>query len=457
MRLEEKKEDLIKKVPSLTAWERDEIINYFNSHPAQEKSIDWNNYLHLTYEDFKKVMDTVTKTAKKRAVKISGIAGLVEGTDYGIAYKSGSIVGYIPFTWEASKFIASSSVGATKTEGKWCTAYQKDMGYWNTHCGDHEEFLIYFVDYDPDSTFGKVAVLAGQVSKGTTCSTWEAWEVWQANDSRIDISYENKPYHRQYALPDLFFIHAHKMPAILNKARKIIEDHGGLETEETLIYEIAVSGYAEEEEIGVIKGIIYYELASYHEDGSNYEIEERADKDTSSRFTIARIDSNLLNNSESFNFLYDFQDFNVGNGKGIYVEYDDDHTPDDAESKANRKWIAEMSDFDNYEISHTIKKVLGNNIIPSQADYSFVIVKEIEIDGFMKDWLKNYFTFQYPYDSQYNWISDKPYGKMEVVDSQDNLYIVYYNKDYNYSKKAEWISNPVQRKLDRQQDLEFGL
>ena len=77
--------------------------------------------------------------------------GFTEGKDYLVLEETGSYTAYQPFTWEASRMIASHYVEPSKNEdgdlddADWCTAYQKDRDYWDEHnkieafiyiCGD---------------------------------------------------------------------------------------------------------------------------------------------------------------------------------------------------------------------------------------------------------------------------------------------------------------------------------
>jgi len=144
--LSEDKSSLIKKSPILTDEQKDEVIEYFKTHTAQESEIDWNKIKTLQYSDFKKVMDKVSKTAKKAAVKSSGISGLKEGKDY-IEVNTGNqeVKGYIPLEHDASKLIASPNVGCS-VEGKWCVA-MNDPQWWNTY-SDRGQTLFYFITGD---------------------------------------------------------------------------------------------------------------------------------------------------------------------------------------------------------------------------------------------------------------------------------------------------------------------
>ena len=77
--------------------------------------------------------------------------GFTEGKDYLVLdegiYNGEPWVAYQPFTWEASRMIASHYVEPSKNEegevedANWCTAYQKDRDYWDSH--NEQEAFIY--------------------------------------------------------------------------------------------------------------------------------------------------------------------------------------------------------------------------------------------------------------------------------------------------------------------------
>lgn len=101
-----------------------------------------------TFEDFlndlQSAEEFVSKTAKQKQVKQSGIKGLVEGEDY-IELETGDpdLQAYAPLNYEASKLIASKDVGSC--EGKWCVAYQKSPQHWDEYIEIDGGVLIYFI------------------------------------------------------------------------------------------------------------------------------------------------------------------------------------------------------------------------------------------------------------------------------------------------------------------------
>ena len=113
---------------------------FFKTYSAFENEIDWNRGLKITWDDLKAVIYKERNSKSKTRKKIrKGLEGFEEGKDYLVLKETDSYVVYQPFTWEASRMIASHYVEPSRNEdGKiedanWCTAYQKDRTYWDGH------------------------------------------------------------------------------------------------------------------------------------------------------------------------------------------------------------------------------------------------------------------------------------------------------------------------------------
>ncbi len=165
--VEEKKDHLINKLDSLSADQKTEVIEYFRKHPNMESKIDWNNK-SLSYDDFRTVMETESKTGKLKAVKEKGIAGLKEGVDY-IKYPSNDFNGYIPLSHAASKMIASDKI--KPCVGRWCTA-QNENTYFKKYVFKNKVILIYFIM--PDTKYA-IAIYPN----------FKKYEIFDADDSSI--------------------------------------------------------------------------------------------------------------------------------------------------------------------------------------------------------------------------------------------------------------------------------
>lgn len=189
LRMVESKESIIKKMPNLTDEQKEEAINFFNKYNAFEKEVDWNKWRTLTWEDLKAVItkDRNTKAQTKKKIK-AGLEGFVEGKDYDILaegeWRGEPYIAYIPYTWEASRMIASSAVPPAKLKfnpdlgkaepiaAKWCTAYNKDSSYWNKHTSgpDFSAFIYLCGETIPTK---KIAIELNGEGKNYNCDNME--------------------------------------------------------------------------------------------------------------------------------------------------------------------------------------------------------------------------------------------------------------------------------------------
>ena len=125
---------------------------FFKTHSTYEKEIDWNRGLDITWEDLEKVIKKERNTKSQASKKIrKGLEGFEEGKDYLILdegiYNGEPWTAYQPFTWEASRMIASHYIEPSRNENGeikdagWCTSYQKNRTYWDIH--NNIEAFIY--------------------------------------------------------------------------------------------------------------------------------------------------------------------------------------------------------------------------------------------------------------------------------------------------------------------------
>ena len=149
--IEEAKDHLIRKIPNLTQDEKEKLIEIYQTNPSLETKvkIDWNRLNDLTWDSFKDVINyqPTSSSSLRKAVKNEGISGLTKGKDYITLDKVDQVSGlqgaYMPLTYDASKLIASKSIG--DCEGKWCTAAQRTSKDWNKYIFNDGIALIYIV------------------------------------------------------------------------------------------------------------------------------------------------------------------------------------------------------------------------------------------------------------------------------------------------------------------------
>ena len=159
----EKKDHLIKRhsdFSDLTSQQQQELLDFFKQkdQPA-DMNIDWNKLNSYDIEEILQATKVQTKSQRKKQVKLSGIQALDEGKDYIEVYNHDGVIGLMPLTFEASKFIASKYIGGC--EGEWCTAYQKNSKYWTGYT-EKGIVLIYFIDFENNDK----AALALNASSG---------------------------------------------------------------------------------------------------------------------------------------------------------------------------------------------------------------------------------------------------------------------------------------------------
>ena len=154
-RLQESKTTLLKKLlnnGNITEEQFHIADDFFKNHTAFEKEIDWNRGLNITWDELSSVIYKERNSKSQARKKIrKGLEGFTEGKDYLVIaegkYEGKPWTAYQPFTWEASRMIASHYVEPSKNEegevedANWCTAYQKDRDYWDSH--NEQEAFIY--------------------------------------------------------------------------------------------------------------------------------------------------------------------------------------------------------------------------------------------------------------------------------------------------------------------------
>jgi len=446
----EKKDHIINKMPLLSAEEKASLINYFTLHPEEESnpSIDWNKWKTLTYSNFNNILKKQSKSTKKKIVKNSGIQGLKEEEDYLLVYEepnkehTGTIKGFTPLNWEASKIIASKYIGTTEDTGEWCVAYQKDAQYWNQYCGDEHSIFVYFVYY---GTEGNENVSWGKVAVRVYSSTH--YEVWSKDDKRLFDSSKSFNVSVSSSYPEFLFTPAEMKP-ILKNALSMVEDIGGVQAESTKSYSVNMDCYGEVEDDGILHGSISFVEQEWGDDGDDVNYND--DEEAYSYFTITYIKKGAIL-GHNVDFIYDFNIFNVFEGTGVAIQYAGDYTPNQAYTYARNTYRGDINDNpDTWDLDHSVKELLHKGNI----DY-VIMVNNCSLDDTIRYSLINsgFCNFlKYGSDGSHKSLIDK--------DNAGNEYFIFYEKDYKYWEKGngnDWTSSPEQEIYDRQQSLPFGL
>ena len=163
-RLKESKTNQLKKLlknGNITEEQFQIADEFFKTYSAFENEIDWNRGLNITWDDLKAVIYKERNSESKTRKKIrKGLEGFEEGKDYLVLEETDSYTAYQPFTWEASRMIASHYVEPSRNEegeiedANWCTAYQQEREHWDNH-NEIEAFIYICGESIP---FKKIAV-----------------------------------------------------------------------------------------------------------------------------------------------------------------------------------------------------------------------------------------------------------------------------------------------------------
>ena len=169
---------------------------FFKKYSAFEKEIDWNKGLKITWDDLKEIIYKERSSESQTKKKIrKGLEGFEEGKDYLVLEETDSYVAYQPFTWEASRMIASHYVEPFRNgygdpdDADWCTAYQKDSGYWDGH--NKKEAFIYICGEDIPSKKVAISISKEEYDDNNTRFLHSIdslyFNIWDFYDSRDTI------------------------------------------------------------------------------------------------------------------------------------------------------------------------------------------------------------------------------------------------------------------------------
>ena len=432
MILTEKKDHIISKIPALSPEQKSQIIQYFNIHPNEEGQIDWNNWKNLKYEDFAFLINNVSKTAKKKNVKNSGIKGLIPNKDYIEVYNQDNIIGYVPLTYEASKLIASKYINGV--EGKWCTA-ENSPSFWRYYCGDGKTFLIYFINYNPKFKWKKIAVLADRTSYGY-------YDAYNSNDIIILLP------------PPL----DEEIYSTIAYAKVEIKKCGGIKMPpEKKVYVTQQINRIDKYTIEVIR---HYDLRQKEKNEGRRHWSILPGHEVNEKTIIKQIGKGVdVRNNADFLYL----DFSIMNGTGYYINDKESHKSAEVEE------LCELADITDQDMVYTNYQDYIENIIqrmlPSPS-VDFVIWKGArhpyngqQAYASMLD-LSGYLLTVSGDDEMNAIFHDKLSGERYTI-FHDKLsgerYTIYYNKYYDFHNKIfDMVMLPSQNTLQENITL-FGL
>lgn len=171
-------------------------------------------------------------------------------------------------------------------------------------------------------------------------------------------------------------------------------------------------------------------LVRFNDDG-DYETEENADETTSSLVKIYPIGEGYDMTSPELIKLKYISEFNIMNGVGMYIKYED-ITPEQAQDNAWNLWRGQIdindTNYEDYEPKREVYKAFNNKEI-----VQYIILDEgNEIDAFTKEIIDKSVTFSYSYTSE-----------EEYTSLDGATYNIYSARDYDSSPSNElWRGNP---------------
>lgn len=156
------------------------------------------------YETLDEILTKEINRITRSSIK-KGVGGL-SPNDYAVVYESDNTFGLMPFSWEASKILASNYVG--KCSGKWCIAYQKTDDYWNSIVVSEGQAPVYIFSH-PDEESREAEKYAFMFSE-------EHYEIWDEEDNRL---------HNTKVVIDRLGLTTDEVNEIWDKARNLAEEH----------------------------------------------------------------------------------------------------------------------------------------------------------------------------------------------------------------------------------------
>jgi hypothetical protein len=224
-------------------------------------------------------------------------------------------------------------------------------------------------------------------------------------------------------------------------------------------YSVRTSIYGEVDKNDILEGSVNFDQYSYTVAGDDYDLDESV----GSSFTIQKVGQGVdpFSNAD-LGFMTELETsddrkFYTMRGKGIYIEYYDDFTPDNAQIRASSilqgEWEDDYDDSDFkralVELLHTGTSEWGR-VKGEYTQYDYLLIKnDFNLDDYLEDALGDF-------------ISTRKGENTTLYDSAGVEYRVYYIDEFDWETPDkysgnDWVSTPAQRAYDHQLDLDFGL
>ena len=495
MRLIEKKDHIINKIPALTPEQKKIIIDYFNKHPNEESKIDWNKYAELTFSDFEPILNTVSITAKKKQVHDTGINGLKEWEDYVVVYDEDYVY---PENEDKINFNVGDKVRLKSNYGHYMhTRNKRFLGKVVTVTGRdtkaqalrfkgssawfYDEIVESIVEYGiklvTKTHITGYVPLNWEASKliaspyvgaskdtGKWCSAYQKdrsyWDDYCGDEDKyliyfIDMEDVNSEWGKVAVLADLlssrgdyevfdkydnngewvnipeFINMLSEMKPIFTKSKELIKKVGGITANKTSTVVLTLGL----EYINQTSMVLWceHQLMDIDDD-----VIEEGDWTTKSTIKI-RLIGKKMDVKVNADLLY--MKFGIMNGTGVYIEYD--RTIADAIKNAKILWTNKTQNFDH---DYDNRRIIGDcqdYFDKYKIDYVVIKTNNLEdVDKLSLIWNG------YVYDTH----NIKPYKDINGID-----YVVIANMDYDSTNKVMERTLEPMRLINNKQRVHFGL
>lgn len=184
----------------------DRLDNYIVPDIIEAESKGFNKDISKIsdYETLEQVLTKEVNRITRSSVK-KGVGGL-SPKDYAVVYDSDTVLGLMPFSWEASRVLASNYVG--NCSGKWCIAYQKTDEYWNSIVESEGQAPVFIFNTSEDGS--------NYPEKFAFMFTEDDYEIWDQEDNKR---------HNPNTIIDSLGLTKEEVQDIGKKALKLAKEH----------------------------------------------------------------------------------------------------------------------------------------------------------------------------------------------------------------------------------------
>jgi len=151
--LQEKKDHIINKLPTLNDKQKATVNDFFTKYPNYEKEVDWNKKQDLTYDFFKSIMakQKGSRSSVKQAIKQDAslqFKSKLKPDEYKVLYKDHRYILVSPLSHRAAVFM--NSFDCFGTGAKWCIGSSEEPCHWLKYVFDGSSFVMAYDNVQKD-------------------------------------------------------------------------------------------------------------------------------------------------------------------------------------------------------------------------------------------------------------------------------------------------------------------